>query len=205
MKLLRLDLNDVVQHPGRRVEYPIELWLEREEAPPQSEPIRGTLIAESGGRILRISGTFKTVLWLECGRCLEYYQLPVEFEIHEEFPLVGIPSGLSPQGYASVEDRDSFPVFEGNILNVDELLRQYVILQLPLAPICRPDCKGLCPSCGKNLNQGECSCPPRKGHPAFEVLARLWYEQDEVHSSAERESSPLATHEETISQDEGGM
>jgi hypothetical protein len=94
MKVYRLDLNDVVQHPGRRVEYLIEIWLEREEAPPLAEPIRGALIAESGGRILRLSGAFRTVVWLECGRCLRYFQLPVAFEIHEEFPLAGTPAGL---------------------------------------------------------------------------------------------------------------
>lgn len=179
MRAYRLDLNEVVQHPGRRVEYPIEVWLEREEAPPQSEPIRGTLVAESGGRILRLSGAFHTVVWLECGRCLEYYQLPIDFEIHEEFPLVGTPAGLNPQGFATVEDRDSFPVFEGNWLNADELLRQYLILELPIAPVCRPDCKGLCPTCGQNRNERECSCPARKGHPAFEALARAWYSEED--------------------------
>jgi uncharacterized protein len=178
MKAYRLDLNDVVQHPGRRVEYPIEIWLEREEAPPLAEPIRGTLIAESGGRLLRVTGEFQTVVWLECGRCLAFYRMPLKFRIQEEFPLVGTPAGLSPHGYAEVEDRDSFPVFEGNGLYVDELLRQYLILNLPMAPVCQPDCKGLCPRCGQNLNEGSCSCPPRAGHPAFEALARVWYAEE---------------------------
>jgi hypothetical protein len=143
MKVYRLDLNDVVQHPGRRVEYPIELWLEREEAPPLAEPIRGALIAESGGRILRLSGAFHTVVWLECGRCLGYFQLPVAFELHEEFPLAGTPAGLSAYGYAEVEDRDSFPVFEGNWLYVDDLLRQYLLLELPMAPRLQGGLQGL--------------------------------------------------------------
>lgn len=178
MKVYRLDLNDVVQHPGRRVEYPIELWLEREEAPPLAEPIRGALIAESGGRILRLSGAFHTVVWLECGRCLSYFQLPVAFELHEEFPLAGTPAGLSAYGYAEVEDRDSFPVFEGNWLYADDLLRQYLLLELPMAPVCREDCKGLCPTCGQNLNEASCDCAPKTGHPAFEALARAWYSDE---------------------------
>ncbi|MFN3689662.1 MAG: YceD family protein [Fimbriimonadales bacterium] len=178
MKVYRLDLNDVVQHPGRRVEYPIELWLEREEAPPLAQPIWGTLVAESGGRILRLHGEFRTTVWLECGRCLSYFQLPVALEIHEEFPLVGTPAGLSAYGYAEVEDRDSFPVFEGNYLYVDDLLRQYLLLELPIAPVCREDCKGLCPTCGQNLNEAPCACAPRKGHPAFEAWARAWYSDD---------------------------
>lgn len=174
----RLDLNDVVQHPGRRVEYPIEIWLEREEAPPLAEPIHGTLVAESGGRILRIAGRFETTVWLECGRCLRYFQLPVTLEIHEEFPLRGTPAGLSAYGYAEVEDRDSFPVFEGNYLYADDLLRQYLLLELPIAPVCREDCKGLCPTCGQNRNEGACRCAPRAGHPAFEALARAWYSEE---------------------------
>lgn len=179
MRAYRLDLNDVVQHPGQRVEYPIEVWLEREEAPPQSEPIRGTLVAESGGRVLRLQGAFHALVWLECARCLEYFQLPVDFEVHEEFSLVGTPAALSPQGFATVEDRDSFPVFESNWLNVEELLRQYLILQLPMAPVCRPDCLGLCPTCGQNRNERACECDAPRGHPAFEALARAWYTEDE--------------------------
>lgn len=179
MKAYWIDLNDVVQHPGRRVEYPLEVWLEREEAPPLAEPLRGTLVAESGGRIVRLHGEFHTVVWLECGRCLSYFQLPVGFELHEEFPLQGIPSGVSSAGFATVEDKDSFPVFEGNLLHADDLLRQYLLLELPMAPVCREDCKGLCSSCGHNLNEGECACAPRKGHPAFEALARAWYTDEE--------------------------
>ncbi|MGQ9657465.1 MAG: YceD family protein [Fimbriimonadales bacterium] len=178
MKVYRLDLNDVVQHPGRRVEYPIELWLEREEAPPLAEPIRGVLVAESGGRILRLSGNFHTVVWLECGRCLSYFQLPVAFELHEEYSLAGTPAGLSASGYAEVEDRDSFPVFEGNWLYIGDLLRQYLLLELPMAPVCREDCQGLCPTCGQNLNEAHCDCAPKAGHPAFEALARAWYSED---------------------------
>ncbi|MFN4033646.1 MAG: YceD family protein [Fimbriimonadales bacterium] len=178
MNMYRLDLNDVVQHPGRRVEYPIEIWLEREEAPPLAEPIRGTLVAESGGRILRLYGEFSTVVWLECGRCLDYFQQPVSFELHEEFLLNGTPAALSATGYAEVDDRDSFPVFEGNYLYVDDLLRQYLLLELPIAPVCREDCKGLCPTCGRKLDEAQCACTPKTGHPAFEALARAWYSED---------------------------
>jgi uncharacterized protein len=69
-------------------------------------------------------------------------------------------------------------VFEGNWLYADDLLRQYLLLELPMAPVCREDCKGLCPTCGQNLNEASCDCAPKEGHPAFEALARAWYSED---------------------------
>jgi uncharacterized protein len=52
------------------------------------------------------------------------------------------------------------------------------LLELPIAPVCKEDCKGLCPTCGQNRNEVDCGCAPRAGHPAFELLARAWYGED---------------------------
>lgn len=170
-----IDLNDVVQHPGRRMEYPIKLWLDREEVPPLAEPIQGTLVAVSSGRLLQLAGEFRTVAWLECARCTQLFRLPVEFHVEEGYALLGTPAALGAHGFARIEDDEPYPLFEQNVLLVEELLRQYLLVQLPMQPVCDPECKGLCPQCGANLNEASCQCEPRKGHPAFQRLAEMWY------------------------------
>jgi uncharacterized protein len=175
---LMLDLNDVVQHPGRRVEFPLQIWLDREEVPPQAEPIDGTLCVESGGRLIHLEGDFHVDVWLECARCMARFREPVEFHVEEDYSIVGTPSGVSSRSYAEVDDQEPYPLFEGNKLLIEELLRQYLLLQLPMQPLCRTDCKGLCSHCGQNLNEGQCGCSEETSHPAFAKLAQLWYAEE---------------------------
>lgn len=175
---LHLDLNEVIQHPNRRMEYPLKVWLDREEAPPQAEPITGTLVAESGGRILHLQGEFHVDVWLECARCANLFRQRIEFHLEEDYPLAGTPSAVNPNSFARVEDEEPYPIFDENKLMVEELLRQYALVQLPMQPICQEDCKGLCNQCGKNLNEGPCDCVPVEVNHPFEKLAQMWYSKD---------------------------
>lgn len=64
-------------------------------------------------------------------------------------------------------------VMEGEELDLDPVVREQVYLFLPMKCICREDCKGICPNCGRNLNQEECACTTKTAHPAFQVLKTL--------------------------------
>ena len=93
---------------------------------------------------------------LECGRCLEPFQAPVHLEFDEEYVLRRDPlTGVA----ARVEDGD-FLVDEHRHLDLSEAVRQYEQSALPIQPVCRPDCRGLCPTCGRNLNVETCACLP---------------------------------------------
>lgn len=91
----------------------------------------------------------------ECSRCLEPFRGPLRLEFDEEFvlprdPLTGETATVGP---------DDFRIDEHRHLDLSEAVRQYEQSALPLQPICRPDCRGLCPTCGQNLNLGSCDCP----------------------------------------------
>jgi uncharacterized protein len=64
-------------------------------------------------------------------------------------------------------------LFVENMLDMTEMFRQDILLAMPIKPICSEECKGLCPSCGRNLNEGPCGCPPDAGESAFAALAAL--------------------------------
>ena len=100
-----------------------------------------------GGSRILMSGRLRGGWSLECARCLERFEAPIDSSFEEIFP----------QSLASID--------------VSEELRQALVLAAPAKPLCRPDCKGLCPSCGRNLNEGPCGCP-QGGPPARRLQDR---------------------------------
>mgnify|MGYP000041237084 CR=1 FL=1 len=110
------------------------------------------------GAGILVTGELETVVRLECVRCLSEFDLPIRVEIEEEFrPTIDIVTGLRME---QEPDQDEATLIdEQHILDLAEVIRQAVWLEIPASPICRPDCKGLCPQCGQNRNQGECACP----------------------------------------------
>lgn len=73
---------------------------------------------------------------------------------------------------------------DGRTLDLREEIREAVLLEVPWHPLCSPDCRGLCPSCGKNRNEGDCVCPPRRGAGPWDALS---------HMAGEGEPSPPDT------------
>ena len=104
------------------------------------------------------SARLATTLETTCSRCLEPARLPVTLQIEEEYyPTIDVLSGapLPP-----AEEPTPFMIDEHHILDLCEAVRQQIVLAEPMQPLCRPDCAGLCPACGANLNDGPCVCPP---------------------------------------------
>ncbi len=105
-----------------------------------------------------------TAVRLECSRCLEPMIQPMQIKFDEEFVIEGPGVEIEP---------DVFQVDEHHVLDLTEAIRQYLTLALPLAPICRTDCAGLCPDCGEPLAEGhECALGDIPSGP-FAALARL--------------------------------
>jgi uncharacterized protein len=90
-----------------------------------------------------------------CSRCLKPLQETIRIDFEEEFRTRVDPLSAEP---AEDEDYDAFYVDENHQLDLTEAVRQYREASAEMQPLCRPDCKGLCPRCGQDLNQGQCSC-----------------------------------------------
>ncbi|HET7441462.1 MAG TPA: DUF177 domain-containing protein [Terriglobales bacterium] len=105
---------------------------------------------------IRLKGGLSTSLELGCARCLE----PIAQDIKRDFDLLYRPLGADagkPEAPVSGTEAE-ISYYQGEGLLLEEVLREQVLLAVPLKVICREDCKGLCPQCGKNLNLEQCSC-----------------------------------------------
>ena len=137
---------------------------------------RAQLVEEHHGkhnviRDLRLQGDLATTLELPCARCLD----PVRQDVARTFDLLyrplGTDAGNEELSVTAAEAEIGYYQGEGVLL--EDALREQVLLSVPLKVICREDCKGLCPSCGKNRNTDPCSCAPVVGDPRWAALKDL--------------------------------
>jgi uncharacterized protein len=132
------ELDEELDFDGRRV------WL------------RGELTLARLKVSILVTGDVEARLAEICSRCLQEFETTVSFKMAEEFmPTIDIDTGLPLE--ISTES-DAFTINEHHIIDIGEAFRQYLILALPMKPLCQPDCPGLCPVCGKNLKEGDCGC-----------------------------------------------
>lgn len=120
-----------------------------------------------------------TQLHLACSRCLEDVSVPLATRFTEEFyPTVDLRTGLAVK---TPEGGTGFMLDEAHELDLTEPIRQQVLLELPMKPLCRADCAGLCPTCGHNLNDGPCGCTREPADPRLGTLAE-WLRSNQVNS-----------------------
>lgn len=123
-------------------------------------PVRGNISLTRTDSSILVKGVVDSEVELTCSRCLNQFNCPLTLNIEEEyFPTTDVNSGAS---LPSSGDPDRFTIDERHVLDLTEALRQRALLAIPMKPLCREDCAGLCPSCGRNLNLGPCNCPPQE-------------------------------------------
>ena len=121
-------------------------------------PVQGEAKLIRTGKGILVNGAFRGKTSLICSRCLISFDYPLAFNIEEEFlPSTDVTSGSPP---SLPEDLTTFTIDEHHVLDLSEAMRQYALLTIPMKPLCHPNCAGLCPQCGANLNQGACRCMP---------------------------------------------
>ena len=167
MTIDRIDVHDLLGHPGASRRHDalgtIEGLATELVAVPDDAPLGGSLLLESVVEGILVSGSIAGTWTLRCARCLTEWTEPFSVEVHELFAGDGkVATDPDDDVYALVEDE----------IDLDQLIRDAVGVEMPFAPLCRPDCLGLCEICGGNRNLGECP-----GHetvdPRFAVLAEL--------------------------------
>ena len=122
-------------------------------------------------RGILVQGTLDTKVEVTCSRCLTLFSCPLVLNIEEEyFPTVDVVSGAS---VVVPDEPGCFTIDEQHMLDLTEAIRQYALLVIPMKPLCREDCAGLCPNCGHNLNLGPCDCPLQQVDPRWAALIEL--------------------------------
>ena len=118
--------------------------------------VRGRGLRERPGEVA-LDGAFEARLRLRCVRCLE----PFDTALAAEFALILVPeaAGAVEAGEQELDEREDLLFYgrEGRV-ELAEVAREQIYLNLPQKPLCRPDCRGLCPTCGANRNRLECAC-----------------------------------------------
>lgn len=135
-------------------------------APPQAR-----LRLERQGELVLGRGGYRAGLRLVCSRCLQEVEAQVGGPLEWVFGPVQ-PVSDAEEVQLNGEDMDALP-YEGDELDLAQALRGEIGLSLPMAPLCRPDCRGLCPACGKPLAEGDCGCRQGKSDPRWAKLAEL--------------------------------
>jgi uncharacterized protein len=115
-------------------------------------------VTRVGDRLL-VQGDVAAEVDVECSRCLERITMPVEGTLEEQFqPTVDVETG-APVARADYDADDiTFDIDANHMMDLSEPVRQALLVALPMKPLCRADCKGLCPQCGANWNDGSCDC-----------------------------------------------
>ena len=154
----------------------IDLGGEATQAGPLKSSGRATLLQEHDGRKgviddIRVVGKFSTGLEIPCARCLE----PVLYQVDRPFELLFRPQSVNVgPDEREMQDKDAeIAFYEGDGVELEDILREQILLAVPIKALCREDCKGLCPHCGKNLNTGECHCEPVADDPRWNALKDL--------------------------------
>lgn len=162
---MKLDLNEIAHSVGMLYTYEVdddESELATEDLRFQ-EPVRGRIQFTNTGMLLLARGKLDVTVDLECVRCLGHFPFRQAITIEEHFPLH--PGALAgdeePDGETATVHSDldvADDLYRDGILDLTELIRQNVLVSVPLAPLCSEDCAGLCSRCGSNLNEGPCEC-----------------------------------------------
>jgi uncharacterized protein len=120
---------------------------------------------------IRLRGQFAGKFQVPCARCVE----PVEIPLASEFDLIFRPAGAdsdAPERSITAPETE-IGYYQKDSLLLEDVLREQVLLSLPVRTLCKPDCKGLCPRCGENRNSHPCHCEEGPSDPRWEGLAGL--------------------------------
>jgi uncharacterized protein len=166
---MRLDLSQIIEVPGGSV--PFSCILDTADLDFEgvksyvSAPAAVGAVRNTAG-VLELTGTLKTDMLCVCDRC------GGEYDLKKETPLRAVIS----EDDSDEENPDVFPL-EGDGIDLTEIIRTLFILDMDTKFLCSPDCRGLCPTCGANLNLGPCGCR-KESDPRMAVLEQLLDKKD---------------------------
>jgi len=151
-------------------------WFEhwREEDPGlefSRAAIHGLVSLAKHGHDILVRGHLEGELGLACSRCLEPLTAPVQADF--DLLLAPAPSGEAPAEEELSAQQLDVDFYSGETVDLEAIIREQIILLIPLKPLCQEDCRGLCPHCGANRNRETCSCPAEKSGSPCASLAKL--------------------------------
>lgn len=167
---MKIELSEIIKCEGGKLAFADAVWI----APMQltgetvsfsdAVQVEGSVVNE--GEVFKVRAEVRGTMEVRCARCVRPLSKSFSFPLKET--LVQQKADSIP----ALRDEDVV-VFSGSELELDELVENCIFLNLPMKYLCREDCKGLCPRCGADLNEGDCSCTQREIDPRLAVLSKL--------------------------------
>ena len=154
---------------GSSRSYQIKELLDNDNA----NSIEGNVTLIHTNRGILVKGSMTASVTGVCSRCLNPVDYSVNIDLEDEF----FPSLDISNGSPVPEKPEGSTIDDNNVLDLSETTRQYIFLAMPTKLLCRPDCAGICPSCGHNLNQGSCACSPQVYDQRWSKLVQMGKEK----------------------------
>jgi uncharacterized protein len=134
-------------------------------------PLTASFRLKKVGDTVFITGKVDEKVELICARCGRAFESGISADVNLDLDPVVV---LSREEEQELQEGDlEVEFYEDDKIELDELAKEQVLLQVPMKPLCKEGCKGLCQFCGSNLNEGQCGCEPPSGHPGLSGLAGL--------------------------------
>ena len=162
---MKLDLKRIAVTDGETIPFSYDADLTKEEMNGEY-PFRTPVHIEGEVRnhlgVLNLHATVRALYQTQCARCLA----PVNVDLN-------VPCGMILSAEVQDEERDDIYQLEGDSVELDDIVIPALLLEVHMTYLCKPDCKGLCPTCGKNRNEGPCGCDGRQIDSRLAVLQKL--------------------------------
>jgi uncharacterized protein len=156
--------------PEDGTEEKLKLRMSLNESMPKQEVEVSVKASKFGERVL-IDGRAKTTATQGCSRCLKNFSSPVDITFNTEYITCREAVGEGEKEL-TMEELD-VSTYVNDQIDITEVVREHILLSLPMKPLCNTKCKGICPHCGKNLNEGICKCSSNHIDPRLEPLKKL--------------------------------
>lgn len=167
---MKLDLKRIAVTDGEAIPFSYDTDLTKEEMNGEY-PFRTPVHVEGEVRnhlgVLKLHATVRALYETQCARCLA----PVKVDLN-------VPCDTILSSDVQNEERDDIYQLEGDSVELDDIVIPALLLEVRMTYLCTPDCKGLCPTCGKNLNEGSCGCNGREIDSRLAVLQKLLDKKD---------------------------
>lgn len=155
---MKVDVSAILKEPGVSLPFDVKGTVGKLAVDGGAAEVSGPLtvrgVVTSLGNGVYVEANVRGAVALTCSRCLSPFERPVDLSCEGKF------TGDVLEKAHGDEDEDEVEIFplEGTSCDLDEMIRSEIVLSLPMKPLCSEECKGICPMCGKNLNEGSCDC-----------------------------------------------
>jgi uncharacterized protein len=138
-------------------------------------PVRVRLHLRWVREMIEADGTIETEVRTACRRCMASHEIPIRqrFTVHYTHELPDLSEADTGDGVELTADVIGMIPFSGDTIDLTEMIQEQVVLGVPPWPLCHPDCRGLCPQCGADLNRGTCDCEAPVLDDRFAILKTL--------------------------------